>query len=248
MARIPSPSTVVAVLIPAGALAPAGIAGAAVRPVFRIIRTTQVDSYDKPAPPAIARASAVTMAAKGETFTGKSRKAAKISVSSAQFETFDDVKKLIASLPKDSVMINHTPKISSSPTSKRVAEEDRNVVVTAWIWAASRENDNDFHLIIGREPGKAKMFMTVEVSGLPPSNAASFARLKKVRSGFAKAVHQELPGTSYDFYQPPIKVEIGGSLFFDVSHAKGGRPGPKDLRPKMPVLWEIHPVTRFKTT
>ena len=45
-------------------------------------------------------------------------------------------------------MVKHKPKITTVSMSKRVIEETRNVRVTAWIYAASREDDNDFHLIV----------------------------------------------------------------------------------------------------
>ena len=45
-----------------------------------------------------------------------------------------------------------------------------------------------------------------------------------------------LPGLTYDFYDPPIPLEIDGSLFFDLSHVTGGRPGPppRQDRDRMP--------------
>jgi len=51
-----------------------------------------------------------------------------------------------------------------------------------------------------------------------------------------------LPGTSYDFYDPPVPVEVTGSLFFDMSHATGNGPGPQSLRHDIPTIWEIHPI------
>ena len=41
--------------------------------------------------------------------------------------------------------------------------------VTAFMYAVSREADNDFHLIIGGDPkATPEMYMTMELSGLPP--------------------------------------------------------------------------------
>ena len=54
-----------------------------------------------------------------------------------------------------------------------------------------------------------------------------------------------LPGMSYDFYDPPIPVEIEGSLFFDMSHATGSKPGPSSLRDDIPTIWEIHPISKI---
>ena len=58
------------------------------------------------------------------------------------------------------------PDVSDGPDSDRTPEEERNVRVRAFLYAASRESDNDFHLIVGDEGDQAKM-MTMEVSGLP---------------------------------------------------------------------------------
>jgi hypothetical protein len=124
-----------------------------------------------------------------------------------------------------------------------VTEEDRKVRVSAFLYAASRENDNDFHLIIGRSPKSSPVYMTMEISGLPPKNANSFAKKKSARDAYKKFFGAKLPGPSYHFYRPPIPVEIEGSLFFDITHAKGGHPGPKDLRPDIPTIWEVHPVS-----
>jgi hypothetical protein len=107
------------------------------------------------------------------------------------------------------------------------------------------EGDNDFHLIIGRDPNKAAKYMTAEISGLPPNNSDSFDSLDAARTAYFEFFGDGLPGTGYDYYDPPIGVEIEGSLFWDATHATGGRPGPQKLRPKMPVVWEIHPVTKI---
>lgn len=247
MANRPTASTVVEILTPDGTplVGAAATRAAAPGTAFRIIRTTQVDPYDSPVTPAAARLSALTMAAAGETFQGTSRKAAKLSISTAKVEKFTDIKDLIETFPSHASMNKHKPKIKTDAKSNRVVEEQRNVLVDAFIWAASREDDNDFHLIVGRALGKPKLFLTMEISGLPPASAASRPKLEKARNAFKKIVKQ-LPGTGYDFYDPPIKVQIGGSLFWDASHATGSRPGPKDLRPNMPVVWEVHPITVLK--
>ena len=67
--------------------------------------------------------------------------------------------------------------IPTTASSDRVDEEKRNVRVKAFLYAASREDDNDYHLIIGRAPNKPAKYMTAEISGLPPSGSASFAKL-----------------------------------------------------------------------
>jgi len=39
---------------------------------------------------------------------------------------------------------------------------------------------------------------------------------------------------------------VDSSRFFDITHSTGGRPGPQSLRPNMPVIWEVHPITRIE--
>jgi hypothetical protein len=46
-------------------------------------------------------------------------------------------------------------------------------------------------------------------------------------------------------YDPPIPIEVEGSLFFDMSHANGQGPGPATLRKDIPTIWEIHPVSKI---
>lgn len=182
----------------------------------------------------------------GEDYRGTARKAAKLSIADATAETFSDVSEFIATLPAHNAMVNHIPKITTTAGSNRVKEEKRNVKLTAFLYAASREDDNDFHLIVGRAPGAAPpVYFTVELSGLPPSNSPAFPKLNAARNAFKGFFGSSLPGSSYDFYNPPIPVEVEGSLFFDMSHATGSRPGPATLRPKMPVVWEVHPITKI---
>lgn len=229
---------------PTGAAAAAGVQ-------YRIFHTNEVDEYEKVKPTVTALAAAAKKLPAGDSFKGTARKAAKLSIANAQTEKFSDLKDLIASLTAESAMKNHKPPITTEATSNRVKEEKRNVHVPVFIYAASREDDNDFHLILGRDPNKSpEMYMTMELSGLPPSSSASFKKLKAVRDAFKTFFDEnfegDLPGLSYDFYDPPIAVEVEGSLFFDMTHASGSRPGPKSLKSRMPVIWEVHPI--FKMT
>jgi hypothetical protein len=177
-------------------------------------------------------------------FRGNSRRAAKLSVAEAEMEAFDDLPPLIEALPDHETMAEH-PAISTDRTNDRVEEEKRNVRLKSFLYAASRESDNDYHLVVGRDPNQPEQYMTVEISGLPPRSSRHFRKLSQVRDAYFEFFGDGLPGTAYDFYDPPIPVEIEGSLFFDASHVTGSRPGPSKLRPNMPVVWEIHPVTRI---
>ena len=182
----------------------------------------------------------------GDNFRGTSRKAVKLSIANAPLESFGDVKDLIATLPAHAAMVNRSPRIPTTAASNRVAEEKRNIKLTTFLYAASREDDNDFHLIVGRARGASPaVYMTVELGGLPPANSPAFAKLKSARTAFKSYFGSDLPGSSYTFFNPPIPLEIEGSLFFDMSHATGSRPGPSALRPKMPVVWEIHPISKM---
>lgn len=227
-------------------------------PTYRILRTVEFDTYETSptrtavtdllasgavAPSAIARALRTPPPA-GDTFAGTARKAAKLSIGSGATEVFVDVAALVASLPADATMVHHQPVIQTTSDSGRVAEEQRNVRVTGFLYAASREADNDFHLIIGRAPSATpETYMTMEVSGLPPTSYPAFAHLKAARDAFTTYFGTHLPQLSYDYYQPPIPVVIEGSLFFDMTHATGQAPGPPSLKSRMPTIWEVHPVT-----
>lgn len=216
-------------------------------PAFRIIRTNEVDGYEKAASTQETLSAALAEAAPvGDKFAGTSRKAAKLSIADATAKTFADLRTVVNSLVPDTDMANRTPPIKTTATSNRVTEEKRNIRVKAWLYAASREDDNDYHLILGRNPKKSpEVYMTMELSGLPPANAASFDKLKAARDAYKAFFAADLPGRTYDFYDPPIPVRVEGSLFWDASHKKGTRPGPKSLKSRMPTVWEVHPITKI---
>lgn len=211
---------------------------------YRILRTRQTDPYDTPLQPAeVATLGLERFAGFGDTYRGTARKTAKLAVADAGVETFEDIKDLIETLPAEEDMTSHRPPITTDASSGRVDDENRNVRSRAFLYAASREDDNDFHLIIGRSPDLEPMYMTIEISGLPPEDSEHFSKLEAARGAYKEFFGDDLPGASYDFYDPPIPVEVEGSLFFDISHSSGSRPGPASLRPDIPTIWEIHPVT-----
>jgi hypothetical protein len=212
---------------------------------YRIIVTTEMDEYDEPMPLADMLETAPAKLRKiGDTFKGTSRRAVKVSIPDALVEEFVDLLDLIDSLPSSEQMVNHIPPVTKDKDSKRVFEERRNVRVRVWLYAASREDDNDFHLILGRAPGNTpEVFMTMELSGLPRSDSKSFPRLKAARDAYKRFFGNKMPGATYHHYVPPIPVEIEGALFFDITHAHGSTPGPKKLRDRMPTIWEVHPIS-----
>ena len=225
------------------AMAAAASRGAGLPVRYRIITTNELDAYEAPLMAAEAEIFGFNrVKAPGDNFAGTARKAAKLSISNAAVETFPDVSGVLAALPtKD------PKKVSDDPKSGRIADEERNVQVRAFLYAASRESDNDFHLIVGDDPkkGAGVQMMTMEISGLPHKNSASFARLKSARDTYKDFFKSDLPGFSYDFYDPPIPIEVEGSLFYDVTHARGTPPGPAKLRPHMPRIWEVHPISKI---
>jgi hypothetical protein len=234
------------ILVPGGAALAAAAGEAAPARTYRVLRTSEVDPYDPPLTPAEMAGLAIGLVRPaGDAFEGTARRDAKISISDAAIEDFDDLRDLIDMLPAHNKMKNHVPPISKGRNSKRVQEEHRNVRIRAFIYAASREDDNDFHLIVGRDPDLDPVYMTMELSGLPPQSSSHHDRLKETRNAYKDFFAGDIPGTSYDFYDPPIPMEVEGSLFFDMSHATGSRPGPASLRPDMPVVWEVHPISRI---
>jgi hypothetical protein len=179
-----------------------------------------------------------------DDFRGTDRKAAKTSLTGGPPEEFQDVAALLQSplLVPDSKMLKHKPPISKDATSDRVAEEQHNVTITGFLYASTKESDNDFHCIVGTSPDQPKKFLNVEVSGLPESGAFR-APLKSVRDAFQEFFGDNIPaGSGYSKFNPPIKVRITGSIFFDVDH-KAGVIGPAGFRPK--TAWEIHPVSEI---
>ena len=211
--------------------------------IYRILRTNEFDAKDKATPVPLFGA---RFAPFGDDFAGEARKAAKLAIADVQVEDLPNVGALVDTLPSKTAMVRHRPRITTDPESGRVAEENRNVRLRAFLYAASREADNDFHLIIGDTPSaEPHVYMTSEISGLPPEGSGSFATLKSARDAYKSFFGDNLPNASYDFYDPPIPIEIEGSLFFDMSHANGRSPGPPSLHPDMPTIWEIHPLSKI---
>jgi len=231
-------------------------------PTYHILHTVEFDAYETnpaktavsqlvqhgpPSPTAIADALKAVPAPVSDNFAGSARQAAKLSIGTRPTEHLADVSALIATLPADHAMIHHLPPITTTPTSARVTEEQRNIHLVGFLYAASREADNDFHLIVGRNPATPpEMYMTAEVSGLPHSNNPAFQKLSAARQSFKSFFGAHLPLLAYDFYHPPIPLVIEGSIFFDMTHATGQAPGPPSLKSRMPTIWEIHPVTSMK--
>jgi hypothetical protein len=108
---------------------------------------------------------------------------------------------------------------------------DKEVRIDAWIYAASVEDGNDYHLILGHAPDAAgtPVYTTVELSALPPANEKSRVAIEEARADLEKFFSRHfagtLPGTSFDFYDPPIELQIESS------------------RDDKPAVWEARPIT-----
>jgi hypothetical protein len=210
---------------------------------YHLIKTTERDEYEPQEKDSVAALEA-KKPAPADNFTGKDRKAAKLSIGTGRVEN-SDLQQVLKSLPTDASMGSHKPPITLDPTSGRVTEEQRNVKVRAFLYAASREADNDFHFIVGHDAKLPTVFMNMELSGLPPAGSPSSAAITNARNAYKAflAAHptDHVPGPGYVRYVPPVPIEVQGSLFFDITHLKGTHPGPHDIRPN--TVWEIHPIT-----
>lgn len=210
-----------------------------VRGHYRILTTAELDAYEIPM-----RAGEVEMfglnrvRVPGDRFQGTAREAAKLTIPDAEVEEFHTVAAFLKSLPKKD------PEVADDQESGRIHAEERLVRIRAFLYAASREADNDFHLIVGDKGSSPKM-MTMEISGLPSRNAPSFARLKSARDAYKDFFGGQLPGLGYDHYDPPVPIEVEGAPFYDASHSHGSPPGPKKLQKFLPRIWELHPITEI---
>lgn len=190
-----------------------------------------------------------------ETFCGKYRAGPKTSFYKIQgqlatFEKFEDVKELIQTLPKDEAMRDKYNWRTTPPPVIRVVEERLNVeVATAYVVAIkAHEDDRDYHVIISDQPTSAgASFMNVEVSGLPRNGVDNddFVRARdEIQSVLPSGSNG---GSSYIPVDPPVKVTVKGSVFFDSDHDAGcgNCPGPSFAKPR--TVWEIHPVFSIQT-
>jgi hypothetical protein len=197
-----------------------------------------------------------------QVYAGHYRKAVKTSIAKASVKSYPDLGTVLASLPKDedmrtkqglekprSIAQKQKPQKGAVGPQTRFPEELRNVSVTAWICAAkyesSKEGDFDFHVILAdsRTIGRSTKFMTAEVSGLPDKSGPDRDMLRKVRQSLLKIFAETKLDGAFHKPNPPIKVSVAGSLFFDGDHYAGAV-GPQGMRPQ--TSWEIHPVSSLR--
>ncbi len=177
----------------------------------------------------------------GDDYQGTARMAAKLSIASGPPTPYTDLGDVLDSLIPDDQM--RAMNISAAADSGRLDSEQAQITVTAFLYASSHESDNDFHCIVGRDPSLPARFINVEVSGLPASDADSFSALSAARDqfkAFFTASGTALPARGYEKFDPPIPIQVTGSLFFDVDHVPPAV-GPVGMKPQ--TAWELHPVT-----
>jgi hypothetical protein len=191
-----------------------------------------------------------TTGTSSEVFKGKFRPEAKTSYSKAAKETATDVESLLNKLPTDAQMTQQHHELIAKDSKHenhvpRIAAEQRNVTVKAWLYWVGHQSDDDYHLILGdtSELGSGTVFMNAEVSGLPKANPTQqpFVKLRAT----LQQVLASTPNKKGAFVNP-VPVRITGSLLWDGEHRNPHNVGPKkpvDIRPKK--AWEIHPIHDF---
>jgi len=166
-------------------------------------------------------------------------------------ETFADLDSLKKTLVPDARMRRKYAKTLSSAT--RFNEELRNIGVNAYLHAVKLDNgidahgnqgDLDFHLVLGTSAKHGQgRFFSAKVSGLPKdgADAAAFTAARRQLLQLLLYVAQ-VPQLRFnaDFAEinPPLKVTVTGSLFFDGQGAGGS--GPEYARATS--AWQIDPV------
>src|ERR1700722_8095980 len=131
---------------------------------YRVTQTTQVDEVEATEP--VATPLKTVSPSSGDIFAGTDRRDPKTSVATGGLKSFSTIAELRSSFPKDSFMKGLG--ITRAPDSDRTTQEQYNVAVPGYIFAASKESDNDFHLIVGdKDCAAGDCFINVEVSGLP---------------------------------------------------------------------------------
>jgi len=182
-----------------------------------------------------------------DAFLGCDRKAAKLSYSTAanHKEPLQHlIDRLLASEP---AMMNHNPAISLASTSTRVTEETENVWLEhVFIYVIIREDDGDYHLIVGDKQHTAgETLMNVEISALPDPSSPFYNKLKTVRDKFKSRFSMCSKKNFWETHVTLPEISVKGTLFFDKRHANSGQhAGNNTIKTK--TFWEIHPATYIK--
>jgi len=201
----------------------------------------EVEELEPPAP-ALLKSAAVPAK---DAFHGTARRVAKTNIFKGDPKSFDSISALRAWLPSDDVMA--ALDIGRGPAVNRVAQEQFNVTVPAFIYAFRKESDHDYHVIFGDAPGTADAkYLNGEVSGIPVAGTDENRNsLWDVRREFKQKFDLGDDGPdSYDRLPSPVPVRVTGSLFWDVEHPPPHTVGPSFASPK--TAWEIHPISSIE--
>jgi hypothetical protein len=181
-------------------------------------------------------------------FNGTSRKIAKTSFIEGEPTVYDSVSALKVDLTAEATMLaQNIPFGPGSEDSDRTQFEQKNVTVTAYIYAYVNEKDHDYHVLVGDAPGTPGLqYMNAEVSGLPQVTGPRRNVLQAVRTKFKEEFGLGNTGPAeYEEPDSPKRVRITGSLFFDMDHAPPNNyVGHWDFQPN--TAWEIHPITNIE--
>ncbi len=184
----------------------------------------------------------------GDIFSGCMMRDIKLSYVTGTYQRYKNPRTLLRSLTR-----NGNEALKDLPRDEhrtRVAEENRNVIIEeAYLYYVSREEDNDYHLILGEKKNyKTSALFSAEISALPEEESApGYHHLADVREKFLNQIGappkcSNTKKFSIDLTANPIRLTIKGSLLFDVQHKEGGS-GYGDVKTK--TAWEIHPVKDF---
>ena len=176
------------------------------------------------------------------TFAGSARATAKKSFAIATYVTYPTIASVRASMQTDTYMRS----IGITTSSPRKTQEQRNVSITsAYLYAISRESDNDLHMIIGDGTASPTTLLNCECGGLPSTTSTSYAAMKAVRDYLKSYFGTDFCGTSgYTHFAHPVHITIlKGSLFYDIDHG-AGTVGPTGYRAN--TSWEMHPISSIK--
>src|SRR5262245_42085922 len=187
-----------------------------------------------------------------DDFIGNDRMVAKTSIASGPNQTFaplgDLLYELITNHPDDQ-MRNRNPPMKRDPDFDRVAEENRNVTVPAWLYAVKKEdNDHDYHLIVGSDPNSPTIrYMNMEISALPLSgpNRDALRVPTQALKDFLQNNNHLIGSSGYLRFEDPVPIRVSGSLFYDIDHAPGIVGSFKEPRRVPDTAWEVHPVTEI---
>jgi hypothetical protein len=207
--------------------------------------TGERGEFDQEEVSRLAAAAPGTAAVPGaDAFHGTARRVAKTTVFAGEPKTLESVARLLDWLPGNADMVALA--IPHGSGSDRVDQEKFNVTVPAYIYAFRKEDDNDYHVILGDAPGTpGPRYMNSEVSGIPVAGTDANRRtLWDVRRAFKEAFELADEGpVTYHCPDPPVPVLITGSIFWDVEHERQVV-GPTSFKPK--TAWEIHPISRIE--